>query len=281
MRGKVVNLCIGGMNIVLGFLLLVYTIYMPKEITEFTVQELTVKGNVLNAIYMLLILVFLINLFQYRNNRDNGRMKTGYLFGFFTLIFFLIKEPAISLFPIISGIIVLLGTLKDTIVERDSTTGISIVALMIAAIMITMGATFFYKNIAQSIKNRANKDSQAYKSDYFRYITELDIQDVYINVKKDGKYGYINPNGDVVIDFKYDYASPFVNIMMYNKNFQVALVCQEGTSKVIMKNERVVMTYRSESADENYEAKAKELDDIYTNILRSRWKMSARNPKAK
>ena len=244
-------------------------------------QELTVKGNLLNAIYILLILVFLINLLQYRNNRDNGRMKTGYLFGFFTLIFFLIKEPAISLFPIISGIIVFLGTLKDTIVERDSTTGISIVALMIAAIMITMGATFFYKNIAQSIKNRANKDSQAYKSDYFRYITELDIQDAYINVKKDGKYGYINPNGDVVIDFKYDYASPFVNIMMYNKNFQVALVCQEGTSKVIMKNERVVMTYRSESADENYEAKVKELDDIYTNILRSRRKMSARNPKAK
>lgn len=281
MRGKVVNLCVGAMNIVLGFLLLVYTIYMPKEITEFTVQELTVKGNVLNAIYVLLILVFLINLLQYRNNRDNGRMKTGYLFGFFTLIFFLIKEPAISLFPIISGIIVFLGTLKDTIVERDSTTGISIVALMIAAIMITMGATFFYKNIAQSIKNRANKDSQAYKSDYFRYITELDIQDAYINVKKDGKYGYINPNGDIVIDFKYDYASPFVNIMMYNKNFQVALVCQEGTSKVIMKNERVVMTYRSESADENYEAKVKELEDIYTNILRSRWQMSARNPKAK
>ena len=266
MRGKVVNLCVGAMNIVLGFLLLVYTIYMPKEITEFTVQELTVKGNVLNAIYVLLILVFLINLFQYRNNRDNARMKTGYLFGFFALIFFLMKEPAISLFSIISGIIVFLGTLKDTIVERDSTTGISIVA-----IMITMGATFFYKNIAQSIKNKANKDSQAYKSDYFRYITELDIEDVYINVKKDGKYGYINPKGEVVIDFKYDYASPFVNIVMYNKNFQVALVCQEGTSKIIMKNERVVMTYRSESADENYEAKMKELNDIYTNTLRSRW----------
>lgn len=271
MRGKVVNLCVGAMNIVLGFLLLVYTIYMPKEITEFTVQELTVKGNVLNAIYVLLILVFLINLFQYRNNRDNARMKIGYLFGFFALIFFLMKEPAISLFSIISGIIVFLGTLKDTIVERDSTTGISIVALMIVAIMITMGATFFYKNIAQSIKNKANKDSQAYKSDYFRYITELDIEDVYINVKKDGKYGYINPKGEVVIDFKYDYASPFVNIMMYNKNFQVALVCQEGTSKIIMKNERVVMTYRSESADENYEAKMKELNDIYTNTLRSRW----------
>lgn len=273
MRGKVVNLCVGAMNIVLGFLLLVYTIYMPKEITEFMVQELTVKSNVLNAIYVLLILAFLIDLFQYRNNRDNARMKTGYLFGFFTLSFFVIQEPAISLFPIISGIIVFLGTLKDTIVERDSTTGISIVALVIVAMMITMGATFFYKNIAQSIKNKANKDSQAYKSDYFRYITELDIEDAYINVKKDGKYGYINPKGEVVIDFKYDYASPFVNIVMYNKNFQVALVCEEGTSKIIMKNERVVMTYRSESADENYEAKTKELNDIYTNTLRSRWQM--------
>ena len=75
-----------------------------------------------------------------------------------------------------------------------------------------------------------NKNELAYKSDYFKYITELGIEDVYINIKKDGKYGYINQNGEVVIDFLYDYASPFVGITAYNKHFDIALVCQNGSS---------------------------------------------------
>ena len=50
------------------------------------------------------------------------------------------------------------------------------------------------------------------------------------------------------------------------------------TSKDVVRHPLVQKIVR---AYENYEAKAKELDDIYTNILRSRWQMSARNPKAK
>lgn len=94
------------------------------------------------------------------------------------------------------------------------------------------------------------------------------IDDIYINVKKDGKYGYINQNGDVVIDFKYDYASPFVPITVYNKRFDIAMVCENGSTKIILKNERKVMSYRTESNNENYEAKEKELKDIYTNVLK-------------
>ena len=107
----------------------------------------------------------------------------------------------------------------------------------------------------------------AYKEDYFKYITELEIQDSYINMKKGGKYGYITPNGNTVIDFQYDYASPFVKINMYDKNFQIALVCQDGTSQIIMKNLRKVMSYKSESMDEDYNAKINELKDIYYNTL--------------
>ena len=277
MRGKIVNLSIGCMNILLGLLFLTYTTRIPQEITEFTVQELTVTKGILKATYGLLIFVFLIDVFQYHNNRDNSRMKTGYLFGFFALSFFFLKEPAICLFSFICGGIVIFETWRDTVVELDSTTGISIVALLMVAMFFTMGTIFFYENMAQSIKKAQNKDSQAYTSDYFRYITELDMTDPYINIKKDGKYGYINPRGEVVIDFVYDYASPFVNITMYNKDFQVALVCQEGMAKVILKNERVVMSYRSESADENYAAKTEELEEIYRNTLRSRWRNANRN----
>ncbi len=267
MRGKIINLCIGGMNILFGILLLVYTLYIPKEVIEFTVQELSVISIVKKAIYGLLILVVFIDVFQYRNNRDNSKMKTGYLFGFFALSFVLIKEPMICIFSILCGIVVSIETWKDTVVEIDSTTGISIVALIMVATLLVTGTTIFYKNIAQSIKNKENEGSREYEQNYFKYITELDITEPYINVKKDGKYGYINPKGDVVIDFVYDYASPFVNITVYNKDFQVALVSQDGTSQIILKNQREVMSYRSESADGNYEAKKKELEHIYKNIL--------------
>lgn len=273
MRGKIVNLCIGCMNILFGILLLVYTLYIPQEITEFTIQELSVTKTVLKGIYLLLILIIAIDAFQYHNNQDNGRMKTGYLFGFFALSFIFIKEPAIASFTIISGIIVIIQTVRDNVVDIDSTTGISIVGLIIATIIILIGILFFYQPIGQSIKNKENEDNQEYTSDYFKYITELEITDVYINVKKDGKYGYINQNGDVVIDFVYDYASPFVNITVYNKDFQVALVCQDGTSYVILKNQRKVMSYRAETSTDNYEAKMQELQDIYKNTLGQGGKM--------
>ena len=95
----------------------------------------------------------------------------------------------------------------------------------------------------------------------------------YINVKKDGKYGYIDQTGATVIDFKYDFASPFINIHLYNKTFQVALICENGKSQIVMKNLRKVMTYSSESMDEDYEAKLRELEDIYYNTFKQTEKM--------
>ena len=267
MRGKIVNLCIGFMNILFGTLLFVYTYYVPQELTKLTIQELFVTRNLLNVIYVFLVVVLFFDVFQYVSNKDNSRIKTGYLIGFFSVSFFLIKEPAIACFAIISGIIIITQTFRDTVVEFDSTTAISIVALVIVGIVISIGATIFYKDIGKSIKNKQNENNLEYKSDYFKYVTELENSGPYINVKKDGKYGYIKPNGDVVIDFKYDYASPFVEINVYNKNFQVALVSQNKVSYIILKNERQVMSYRSESSDEDYEAKFNELKDIYANTL--------------
>ncbi len=267
MRGKIVNVCVGCMNIAFGIFLLIYTMYIPQEITELTVQELSVTKTVLKISYLILIFIVVMDIFQYQNNKDNNKMKTGYLIGLFMVSFFLIKEPAIAIIPIISGLIISIAACQDRVVEIDSTTGISIIALMIMAIVILIGVSLGYEKIGESIKNKENKGNQAYTSDYFKYVTELDIEEPYINVKKNGKYGYINPSGDVVMDFVYDYASPFVNITAYNKDFQVALVCQEGTSYVILKNQRKVMSYRSESSDENYEAKRKELEDIYKNTL--------------
>lgn len=267
MKGKIVNLCMGGMNILFGLLILVYTIYIPQEILELTVQELSVTKIIRNAIYIILVLLIGIDLFEYRHNQDNSRMKTGYLLGIFAISFIFIKEPLIASFPIVSGIIIIVQTLKDNSVNMDSTTAISFIGLIMVSIVILIGVSFFYEIIAQTIKNKENKDNQEYTTDYFKYITELEITDVYINIKKDGKYGYINPKGEIVIGFIYDYASPFVTITAFNKDFQIALVCEGKTSYIILKNQRKVMSYRAESANDNYEAKMQELQDIYTNTL--------------
>lgn len=267
MRGKIVNLCIGFMNILFGALLLIYTIYVPQDKTLLTIQENTVNNIILTGIYITLAVVFIMNLIQYYNNLKDNTFKTGYMFALFVISFIFIKQPAIASFTIISGIIVIYKSLKENLVEIDSTTAISITALVIVAIMLLMGLSLSYQSIGNYIKDKENEDEQAFKTTYFKYITELGINDIYINVKKDGKYGYINQNGDIVIDFKYDYASPFVKISQYNKIFDIALVCSEGSSYIILKNERVVMSYRSESSDENYEAKMNELENIYTNTL--------------
>lgn len=267
MKGKIVNLCIAFINILIGILLLVYILHIPQDIMEFTIQELAVAKIVLKVIYVLLVITISINILQYKTHRDNSKIKTGYLIGIFAISFIFIKEPIIASFSIISGLVIFKNTLEDNSVDIDSTTGISIAGLIIVAIIISIGVSIFYKNIGEYIKNKENEGNLEYTKDYFKYITELDINDVYINLKKDGKYGYINQKGDVVIDFIYDYASPFINITMYNKDFQVALVCQDGISYIIMKNQRKVMSYRSESSDKNYGAKIKELEDIYTNTL--------------
>ena len=52
-----------------------------------------------------------------------------------------------------------------------------------------------------------------------------------------------------------------------DKKFDIALVCKDGQSAIILKNERVVMTYRAESSEENYSAKIQELQDLYNNTF--------------
>lgn len=279
MRGKIVNLCIGFMNLLFGILIIFFTIYVPQDKTLLTVQESYVVKNILIAIYFVMVSIVLIDVIQSYNHRSDTTFNTAYVIGIFSLSFFFIKEPIIAAFSIISGIIILFKSIKENLVEINSTTAISISIVIISVTAIIGFVSFKYADIGQNIKNRENKDETAYKTEYFKYVTELDIQDYYINVKKDGKYGYINQYGEVVIPFVYDYASPFIKITMYDKTFYVALMCQDGSSYIKLKNERKVMSYRTESNDDNYEAKIQELEKIYKETFNQPGKMEYELPK--
>lgn len=269
MRGKIVNLCIGLMNLLFGALILIFTLYVPQDKTLLTVQENIVVVNIVRAIYALDVAIIIINIVQCYHHRNDTAFNTAYIIGIFSISFILIKEPLIAAFGIISGLIILFKSIKENLVEIDSITGISISIVVMAVTVILMLLSISYSSIGTSIKNRENTNETAYKEDYFKYITELDSQyDLpYINLKIDGKYGYINTNGEKVIEFVYDYASPFIEINVYDKKFYIALVCKDGSSYIILKNGRKVLSYRTESADENYEAKVKELEDVYYNTL--------------
>ncbi len=274
MKGKFVNICIGLLNILFSVLIIVFTSIIPQDVTLLTVQENQVRTYLLVAIYAIMAVLVLINLIEYILHKKDGDFKTGYLFALFILSFIFIKEPIIAVFTLFSGIFIVVKSIKENLIETNSMAAISIIILLSACIALVTILSIFYSQIGEYIKNKENEDELAYKEDYFRYVTELEGYDEpYINVKRDGKYGYITPSGNVVINFEYDYASPFVNITMYDKNFAVALVCKDGSSIIILKNGRKVLTYRSESADENYDAKMQELEDIYKNTFKQSGEM--------
>lgn len=282
MRGKIVNLCLGFMNLLYGILIIFFTMYVPQDKTLLTIQENHVVKNIIMAIYLVMISIAVIDLIQSYNHRSDTVFNTSYVLGAFAISFLLIKEPSIGAFSIISGIIILYKSLKENLVELNSTTAISISIVIISVTVIIGLVTFRYADIGENIKNKENKDELAYKVDYFKYITELDITDPYINIKKDGKFGYINQYGEAVNienNFEYDYASPFIKINVYDKNFYIALVCRNGSSYIILKNGRKVMSYRTESNDENYEAKMQELENIYKETLSQPGEMEFELPK--
>lgn len=271
MRGKVVNISIGLLNILLGIVIGVFTFIVPQDLTLITVQENQVRTYILIAIYAVMGVLILFNLIEYFIHRKDGEVRNDYIFSLFMLSFIFIKEPLIAILPIVSGIFIISKTIRENLVEVNSMFAISIAILLATAMAISMVCSVFYSQIGTYIKDKENEDEQAYKSDYFKYVTELNeapYNEPYINIKKDGKYGYITTSGQEVIGFEYDYASPFIQINVYDKKFEIALVCKDGQSIVILKNGRKVLTYRSESADENYNAKIQELQDLYNNTFK-------------
>ncbi len=269
MRGKIVNVCLAVVNILLSAIILVYTLLIPRDSNMLTIQEGIVVGYINILLYINIVAVAVADIIQSYNHRNDSVFNIFYLIGVFSVGFIFIKTPFICLFGIITGLVVLIKSLKENLVELNSIVGISISIVLMLGIIVTGGLVYKYSDLGQYIKNKENENELKYNTEYFKYITELEETDTpYINVKKDGKYGYIDDNGNELIPFKYEFATPFVEISAYGKRFQVALVCIDGSTKIILKNERDVLSYKSESKSENYGAKYEELADIYKNTLK-------------
>lgn len=263
MKGKVVNLFLGLMNLILGILILVFTLYIPQDISLRTIQEDQVIGYIKTGISIACIIIAAINFILAIIHRKVSLYKNGYFLAGLAVLFLVLQTAWIAAFSIVGAILIMYRSLIENLIESNSMSVITITLLIIFVLMLLIGTCLIYSYLGESIKDKENKNELAYKKDYFKYITELDDSEIYINVKKDGKYGYINRNGEVLIDFKYDYASRFFNINLFGKNFKIAMVCENGSTIFIMKNERKVLSYKTESNNENYLAKEAEIKEIY------------------
>lgn len=279
MRGKVVNFCMALLNLLIGLTIIVYVIKIPRDITELTVQEYQIISIIKIVMYASFGLTTLLNIINYFLNNRDGMRKIGYLIAVFSIAFLFIKELPIAIFSILGALIIIVATFRERWVETNSITMISIIGVIGVINVLILGTCFIYKNLGLYILDKENANETPYKKDYFKYVTELGISEAYINVKKDGKFGYVTSNGNVVIDYQFDYASPFIPIVAYDKNFEIALVCKDGSTWIILKNQRKVLTYRSQSMDEDYEAKLKELEDVYYNTLEQTTTMHYEIPK--
>ena len=268
MKGKKTNIFLGILNIILGLLIIMYVWYMlHNNKLELTRHQRFVMNIEHNIIFGISVVICFINFVFSIFNMKKGYYFVFYLFSLVGIITFFTPSYIYPIFTIISGILIIRTLSKNNYIEKDNFFASTIIIIMMGIIGLSAISLSQYKKIAEYIKKRENINLTAYNPEYFKYVEEIQDKSVYINVKLNGKYGYINKFGETKIDFKYDYATPFYKIRAYDKTFELAAVSTKNTTDVIMKNERKVMSYNSEYANEDHEGKREEFVKILKNVI--------------
>ncbi len=268
MKGKKTNIFLGILNIILGLLLIMYVWYMlHNNKLELTRHQRFVMNIEHNIIFGISVVICFINFVFSIFNMKKGYYFVFYLFSLVGIITFFTPSYIYPIFTIISGILIIRTLSKNNYIEKDNFFVSTIIIIMMGIIGLSAISLSQYKKIAEYIKKREDINLTAYNPEYFKYVEEIPDKSIYINVKLNGKYGYINKSGETKIDFKYDYATPFYKIRAYDKTFELAAVSTKNTTDVIMKNERKVMSYNSEYANEDHEGKRDEFVKILKDVI--------------
>lgn len=268
MRGKLVNAIVGGMNFVFGILALLFKFYLPS-LSVATQQEIKVVTEVNSYVFILMIVVALFNFVTLIFNCKDKIFLFSYVLAILSSCFYFLDFNYIGVLYILAALLIEIQVLRENVIFTNSTIYIVCVSVVIVAIGIAAVNLLTYKDRVEKIVKQEAKGYVEYQESYFKNISVLDEDaEFYINVKRDGKWGYVNSNGDVKIDFEYDYASPFITISKYDKNFDIALVCKDDVSSIILKNKRNVMTFKNEISIDDYDAQFQKLKDLYVDTFK-------------
>lgn len=267
MRSRITNAILGLMNFVFGGLILFYSFYIP-ELNTATENEAIVANDLYRYIFILMIIVSFINLIALFFNRKDKILVLAYVVSIISSSFYFFDIKFIAILYVLSALLIEIQVLRENVIVQSNTFFLILVSIVIVSIGILGINCITYKDKVSKLDKIENQDKIEYDENFFKYVTELDDKDLYINVQKNGKWGYINLNGQQKIDYKYDYASPFIPIDKFDKKFDVALVCSGDSSYLILKNERVVFSYKNNINVNDYNAQLKKLKDIYINVLK-------------
>lgn len=274
MKSKLINSIVGGMNFLFGILMLVFRLYMPNE-NNATIEEIKVINEVKIFILIVMIAVAVINMITLVCNRKDKILIFSYLLAIASSISYYIEISYIGVLYILAALLIEIQVLRENMVYTSSMTYIAIVSIVIIAIGLLGLNILTYKDRVEKIVKEENKGYLEYQEEYFKNISMLqEDSEFLINVERNGKWGYINTNGETKIEFQYDYASPFITITQYNKKFDIALVSKENTSSIILKNQREVMSFKTEISIDDYEKQFDKLQELYTDTFNQEGKIN-------
>lgn len=266
MKSKFLNAAAALMNFLFGVIILTYSFIAPNE-ARATANEIVIMNQIHLFILLVLICVTIADFILLINNRHNSIFLFAYIISILASSFYIFEFDIIAILYLLGAFIICIQVLRENIIEKTNNIFMIILGIIIAAILLLGLYSLTYKDSVVELDKKENIGQVKYDEDYFKNISELKINDIYINVEKNGKWGYINQKGEKVIDFKYDYASPFIEIEKNNKKFDIALVCIQDTGEIILKNERIVYSYKNNIDVEDYEAQYDKLRDVYINVL--------------
>ena len=273
MRGKLVNSIVAGMNFLFGILVLFFNLYMPSS-SRATREELRVINEINRFIFILMIVVAIINLITLVFNRKDKILLLAYILALFSSSFYFLDFNYVSTIYILAALMIIIQVFRENMLYTNNTFYTVVVSIIIVAIGLCGINILTYKDKVEEIVTEANKGYIQYTEDYFKNISVLgEDQEFFLNVERNGLWGYINTSGEIKIPFEYDYASPFITIKMYNKNFDVALVCQDDTSSIILKNKRTVMSFKNEISIDDYQKQMDKLQELYTDTFNQEGKI--------
>ena len=251
------------MNLLFGLLVLFYKFFMP-EASRATAQETTVMNDIYRYILFIMIAVAIINLVTLIFNHKDKALFFAYIIAILASSFYFFKMEYICVLYILSSVLVVIEVLRENMVYTNNMFYIVIVSIVIVAIGLVGVSIFTYKDDVKKLVKEENKGYVTYEESFFKNISMLpEDAEFYLNVERNGKWGYINTQGEVKIDFEYEYATPFIQIKKYDKTFDVALVCKNDVAGIILKNKRNVLTYANKLSSDDIDGQIDELQRLY------------------
>ncbi len=275
MSGKKVNTTIG----ITIILLAIYLIILPINIDsfkDFNRYENIVVNIIKISQYVFIEFLFIVSIvFAIANKKENG-LRNSYLLFPLIILYLIIPSPFFAAIALISGLLIIYFTFKKNYVSIDSYFLFSVFLILIVILLSFIISTFFLKPIANIFQKEMERNIGItnYDEKFFEYIVPIEDDSPYINlnIKKEGRkvYGYIDNTGKTTIPFEYDFATPFYRVKAYNKEFLIAAVSKDGITEVILKNERLVMSYVSEFETYDYVQKIQEFETILKDVFKEK-----------